>query len=107
MVKRVRVWTVAAVLGAMGCGGAPSSTEPTPPSAATAATFTGAACQVGGTVYMGCDGQLHANSIVRWTQPDGDVVTCWENQNNLGPSCATGTPCVVFVGGAQSAGTCL
>lgn len=104
-----------AMAGALACATGCSS-EVSAPQASTAtqaaATPTvpgGAACDLGDRVVMGCDGAVHATTIVRWTLPDGDVITCWEGQAVSEPvalSCTSGAACVVFEGGVQHLGTC-
>lgn len=69
----------------------------------------GATCDLGGgLVYVGCDGTVHTDAIVRWTRDDGDVVTCWEGQAVVEPfACASGTACIVVLSdGAQHSGVC-
>lgn len=104
-----------AMAGALACAtgcssevGAPQSSTETQ-AAASPTVPGGAACDLGDRVVMGCDGQVHATTIVRWTLPDGDVVTCLEGQATVEPlalSCTAGTACLVFEGGAQHQGTC-
>ncbi len=104
--------TMAGLLAcATGCSSevsAPQSSTETQ-AAATPTVPGGAACDLGTQVVMGCDGVAHASTIVRYTLPDGDIVTCWEGQATSEPvalSCPAGTACVVFDSSGQHSGTC-